>query len=116
MSLNILLDHNEASIVRENAASLVANLISHTTINQDNNSVSLVASIRPFCSKSLLSILQLLENYQFYKHLDTILHCFYSTHLDEANQNNWTTTPSGKILYSFNFLSSTSKNSTFIGY
>lgn len=46
MSLQVLLDHTEASIVRENAAILLANLFTHTMPTVGDNS-ALIINITP---------------------------------------------------------------------
>ena len=81
-----ILDHDEASIVRENAMMLLTNLTSHTMIM--NEGLSCFQTKKK--SKNFLEVLlTLLTDYNFYKELEVILSCLYtnSTFNSESNQS-----------------------------
>ncbi|XP_066247682.1 rotatin [Euwallacea similis] len=70
LSISIVTDHSEASIVRENAALLLSNLCLHISY-ESNNGVATVLS--PSFLGKRQDIPALLEEFDFYNHLDVIL-------------------------------------------
>ncbi|KAF2899192.1 hypothetical protein ILUMI_06979 [Ignelater luminosus] len=78
-ALTILIDHEEASIARENAATLLGNLASHT--NLSGNHVTLIGNLAPITVKksnnAIEAILFILEEFKFYKELEIILSSLY---------------------------------------
>lgn len=74
-----LLDHEEASVVKENAANLLTNLTSHALL--PGSDCVMISTLTPTSSKEnnnvIDAILYLLEDFKFYSELETMLACLY---------------------------------------
>ncbi|XP_031350383.1 rotatin isoform X3 [Photinus pyralis] len=88
--LAILLDNDEASIVRENAANVLFNLTSHTESSTTNLTIinSLVPCKHPKADTAITLILEKLQQFKFFTELPKILEILYLkpdfTRSDEA--------------------------------
>ncbi|RZC42072.1 rotatin [Asbolus verrucosus] len=95
LAINIVnVDHDEASIVKENCACLLANFLAHTSVNHSNK-LTIVTSLVPNTMRKLSCLIQsifqgkddiatifdLLEDYQFYKNLIIILTELYTNNI-----------------------------------
>ncbi|KYB25349.1 hypothetical protein TcasGA2_TC035053 [Tribolium castaneum] len=82
LSLGVLIDHEEASVVRENCAFLLANLLGHSV---DLDAISLMTSLVPNTLRKgkdeVTTIFDLFEDYEFYKHLVIILSRLYTLNI-----------------------------------
>ncbi|VEN41222.1 unnamed protein product, partial [Callosobruchus maculatus] len=85
-AFDILMDHTEASIVRENAAHFIANLISHTTplISDKVSSVSLISLKKSFTMEFFNTI----DEFNFYKNLGTVLSNLYTLSIIDCQNSN----------------------------
>ncbi|XP_066146267.1 rotatin isoform X2 [Euwallacea fornicatus] len=70
LSISIITDHSEASIVRENAALLLSNLCLHISYESSSGGPT---ALSPSSSGKRQDLPALLEEFDFYSHLDVIL-------------------------------------------
>ncbi|GJQ85225.1 hypothetical protein Trydic_g13065 [Trypoxylus dichotomus] len=77
-AINILVDHEEANIVRENIADFLTNLSSHT-ISTSQESFTLDKAATPYSQETcnISEILKLLCENNFYNNLELIFNCLY---------------------------------------
>jgi hypothetical protein len=83
LALGVLMDHDEASIVRENGAFLLANLMGHT-VNQSSKSIIITSLVPDTMRKGkdeVSTVFDLLEEYQFYRNLVVVLSRLYTTNV-----------------------------------
>ncbi|CAH1953846.1 unnamed protein product [Acanthoscelides obtectus] len=83
----ILINHIEASIVRENAAQFVANLISHSAplINERASSVSLISLKKSFT----MDFFNTMDEFNLYSNLDIVLSNLYTlTFIENCRKSN----------------------------
>jgi hypothetical protein len=83
LALSVLMDHDEASIVRENGAFLLANLMGHT-VNQSSKSIIITSLVPDTMRKGkdeVSTVFDLLEEYQFYRNLVVVLSRLYTTNV-----------------------------------
>ncbi|KRT81126.1 hypothetical protein AMK59_5745, partial [Oryctes borbonicus] len=74
-TIGILLEHEEANIVRENVADFLTNLSSHT-INTSQESFTLDKAITPY-SQEISRLTEILKLHNFYNNLELIFNCLY---------------------------------------
>ncbi|KAK9883541.1 hypothetical protein WA026_001716 [Henosepilachna vigintioctopunctata] len=90
ITLNILLDNEEASIVRENAALILANLLTHRS--STNNTQILHGGIKPFAldketnSNPITSLLEILDKTKCVKKLKQFILCLYTTSISDSEE------------------------------
>ncbi|XP_044270755.1 rotatin isoform X2 [Tribolium madens] len=82
LALSVLLEHEEASVVRENCAFLLANLLGHSV---DSDTTMILTSLVPNTMRKgkdeVTTIFELFEDYQFYKNLVIILTRLYTLNI-----------------------------------
>ncbi|KAL3273445.1 hypothetical protein HHI36_014889 [Cryptolaemus montrouzieri] len=118
MALNILLDNEEASIVRENAALILANLCMHRVISTNNiptlhNEISPL-NINENSSSPVANVLELINQNKGMKHLKTLILCLYTINISDSLKTHEIpelTSKSSGYLYSYRTSSDISERS-----
>lgn len=115
MALNILLDNEEAAIVRENAALILANLCTHR--KKSTNTLPILHSElvaleynKESHSNPIESVLEVLERNEAAKQLKTIILCLYTNNISDVKIQEVTPKSSG-YLYTYRSVSDSSEKS-----
>ncbi|KAJ8948142.1 hypothetical protein NQ318_009229 [Aromia moschata] len=95
LAFTVIVDHTEASIVRENAAQLLANLAGHVA-PLSGDKASVLPALKKDCARQLLN---LFEEYDFYSHLDIILSALFTTNVPDTIRRGCQLEESKRALY-----------------
>ncbi|XP_074031734.1 rotatin homolog anastral spindle 3 isoform X2 [Leptinotarsa decemlineata] len=81
LAFTVLIDHDEASIVRENAAQFLANLAGHSAPMDSEKSVG--TSMHTLKKSYTMSLLNLIEEYDFYNNSEILLCNLFTLNISE---------------------------------
>ncbi|CAH1155943.1 unnamed protein product [Phaedon cochleariae] len=97
LALTILVDHNEASIVRENAAQLLANLAGQAApLHSEKSLGTSLPALKKSCS---MTILNLVEDFDLYGNLEIIISSLFTLNLPEGSKQTKNTEKNNFVKY-----------------